>query len=1480
MRIHSYGYDSDYLKGKDDCLNVHHIGKSFLGELLTSPHLAGSRTSIVFIGHSMGGLVIKKAYILAKQDPTFQDLANRFKVIYFLATPHRGADSAALLKNILRLAYDRPYVADLGRNSGAIQVINDEFRHFSASLELWSFYETQNMFGTLIVDPESAVLGYPEEKQIPMTADHRSICKFETPLDPNYIILRNSLASTVGKATKAMTELDTARVQCQMKDIKSYLGLSDMFDFEEDLLAAREARAADSCRWITEKDHFLDWRDGKSRESRILWVNGKPASGKSVLAGYVVDSLQALGQPCSSFFFKHGDKSKSALASCLRSLAFQMASGDDEVRSAILGLRRDGIQLNHVDERTLWRILFLSGIFEACTSNHYWVIDALDECSSSSTLLDPMLARLHASTPLRIFITSRDTPDLDQGFSALRPGTVRPFAMSVADTHDDLKLLIGARIAGLAVVGDENRAQLVERILSDSKGSFLWTILVLKEISNCHSKKEINRILADVPRGMEQLYTRILAAMAKESHGQELTKAILLWASCALRPMTIGELNGALILDIEDTFPHLAESIVALCGQLVVLDKLGKVQMIHETAREFLLRDCIGSQFAIRPTAAHTRMAKVCLQYLVGDEMKPPRTSRRRSSTNAPSKRSDFAVYAHTAFSYHLSKADTQAEDVFQLLEQFLKSNVLSWIEAISDARNLVQLIRSTKHLRSYLDSCSVARPPLDPRIRALKQWTADLPRLAAKFANALITSPSAIHSLIPPFCPTSSMVYNASGQSRRITLLGVSTEQWDDRLSSFNFRDGLPSTLSYGEEFLAIGLTTGVVLLYYANSHQQHKALNHGEVVKFIKFKHRTDWMATCGMKATKVWNIRTGEIVYNFESPQRPLAAEFDKNMLLVASHKNYIACWDLETDTPRAFERPWTDSLEPGSPPPRRAPCALSISLSHGVLAAAYSGQPITIWDLDENAYVGCCGKKLPSGETSSHLVVALAFNPNPSIALLAVAYLDGDLALLDPLTDTQLECFRANCQTLAASPNGRLLAAGAGSGMVHVYEFDTLKLLYRVKSTDAFIKQLSFAMDSLRFADIRGSQCSIWEPAALLRDTLSDDTSGTSSTSIVDAVSLDMKAKITVSLVHPSGEAIFCGKEDGTVLLYYRKTAASVRILYRHKSSVRLLAWLGEKTAILSVDASNRMFLYRVQKAPGFGWLEEPSVIFQSRLESEAAIVDVLVAPLADKFIISTRESDHLFTSQGEKTGDRVYKAAPGFRKWTSHPESPRHMVYIDNVSIHIYRWKDWSEVKSLSIETGDHFAFLKSSHQYVLRKEKKILLELADKDGSTRTNALITLTIPPMISRLGGNAGMDTKPASVLSSAVRSSQAMVEKDVIAISHPLAMLGVKIAVLAQRVAHVVGIVEPNRVVFIDSSSWLCSADLDDSDRAVGDESLPAASDVFRHFFIPYDWFAGRRDIVCGLVQRDVILARGGDLAIVRGGFEHSERVVADW
>lgn len=1099
-------------------------------------------------------------------------------------------------------------------------------------------------------------------------------------------------------------------LRSQVKDLERYLGVSDE-KLEDDLMIVEDARMPGTCEWILTKNSYLKWKDSVPDAPSILWVSGKPAAGKSVLAGYAIDQLRKTNANCSFFFFKYGDKSKSGLSACLRSLAFQMACTNVQVRETLLEMQKDNVNLDNDDERIIWRKLFLSGVFRTEFPRHYWVIDALDECSNLASFFDTMLAKLDESIPLRILMTSRETSELEKRFYSLGAHRFQSERISTADTLLDIKLLVEAKAKSLVVKDDEDRAALVEKILQKSQGSFLWTVLVLNELSNSYGEEEISQVLEDVPRDMEPLYQRTLELMSQATRGKKLAKAILTWTTCATRPLKIKELEGALKLDVKDNFPKLQESIVALCGQLVTVDKFGKVQMVHETAREFLLSGDLESEFAINKTEAHTRIARACLTYLTGEEMKPPRTSRRGSAIVTAGERAEFSIYACAAFSYHLAKADPLANDVLVLVDKFLKSNILSWIEVIAQTKNLIPLIRTAKDFRAYLSSCAAQRSPLGSEMQTIRGWTTDLIRIAAKFADAFITSPSAIYSLILPFCPKESTVYKTANPGRRPSVVGLSSTQWDDRLSCIDFRQGQSSAICYGDEFFAVGLATGKVALYHAASCQEYKVLDHGEAVKFLQFKSKTCLMASCGMKTIRIWDIRSGELIHSFQAPQRSIGLAFDKNLLIAASDKNYLASWDLNNDGARRPNRPWSDSGEHMNTRSRRAPCAISISVSHQMLAVAYSGRPITLWDLEEDTYYGTCGKKLPSGETSTHLVTALVFNPNSSIGLLAASYLDGELVLLDPFQDQALESFRADCHTLAASPDGRLLAGGAGFGTIQIYQFDTLTLLYRVQSSNFYIKQLAFSKDSLHFADIRGSQCNVWEPAVLLRDLVGDDSSESTSNSFVEAVATDTKVKISAMVVHPNGELAFCGKDDGSVSMYDLKTGAQMRTLYHHKSLVRILTWWPQSNIIMSVDVANRIFTWRLKKSLQEGWVAE-KILFQSRLDCGKSIIQVLPGEAAGKFILSTRESDHLWSIGGQEEDVRTYSDRQGIRKWIQHQHSPLHVICFEGVAAHIYAWSDWSEVASVRLNIEIMGSQLKSVTPYTSGNRQRILLGMA------------------------------------------------------------------------------------------------------------------------------------------------------------------------
>lgn len=298
------------------------------------------------------------------------------------------------------------------------------------------------------------------------------------------------------------------------------------------------------------------------------------------------------------------------------------------------------------------------------------------------------------------------------------------------------------------------------------------------------------------------------------------------------------------------------------------------------------------------------------VSYLTSNEMKPPRTARRRSNIQSTGKISEFCSYACTSFSYHLVRADPLAGDIPRLVDTFLQCNVFSWIELVSRTSELSPLIRVAKHFEKYARALAAERSPLGKEMQRIRGWATDLVRLSAKFATVLVDFPPAILTLITPLCPLGSEIYKASNASRNLSVVGPSSRQWGDRLSCIAFPEGRSSALCHGRDFFAVGLTTGTISICHTNTYQAYKTLDHMEPVKFVGIKHRPSLLASCGMKTVKIWDIGTGTLLHVFAAPQRPIALEFDGDVLLLATSKGHLRAWDLGNQTLQFNDRPWGD------------------------------------------------------------------------------------------------------------------------------------------------------------------------------------------------------------------------------------------------------------------------------------------------------------------------------------------------------------------------------------------------------------------------------------------------------------------------------------------------------------------------------------------------------------------------------------------
>lgn len=794
----------------------------------------------------MVGLVIKRAYIMARQKDEFKSLAQRVRAVVFLATPHRGAYLAQLLSRVLNLSSGaRPFVKDLHRNSLATQSINDEFPQYSQELRLYSFYETLPMaYGlgkSLVVEKNAAVLGYPNETATYLNANHREVCKYATTTDSNYRTVRDALASIIRGLREDVSALQGEINHEQRRLLDSILGVTDAPKYY--YMDIEYLRLTGSCEWLISKDTFQAWRD--HLDAHLYWISAKPATGKTVLSGKVIQHLTSLDLDVSFYFLDYRNKAQTSISCFLLSMAGQMAYMHPLVMQTVLGICAKDDQLCKADYRNIWRKLYMEGIFriKSWTRHQYWVIDALDECSHDSELV-PLLLKLTETHSAQILLTCRNRFETYRQSS--RPkATVTSEEILPDDTKSDIALYLQANLQQLPMIDEQTQQDIMSAISTKSGGCFLWVSLIMQELRLAHTSTEIHQVLEEVPSDMNDLYSRILEQMSRAPpYNKVLAKAILTWTVCSARSLTTYELEQALQMDIKHKIDSVEASIESRCGQLIYVDALSRVQLIHQTARDFLLHTSRNSEFGVDRKTGHGRLLMTCLEYLNGNEMKGP-ARRDLSVSNVVREHGALASYACSSFFEHVFQVSSQDDDTLVNLGRFLgSSNVLCWIEYVAGHSDLNCLIRTANAFKNFLQRRLKYLSPFGKDIVLVDAWATDLVQIVTKFGKNLIVPPSSIYYLIPPFCPadTAPRKYIAAPNRGGISVIGLTSAHWDDCLSTIVDPQETFSALASSDKFFAVGTSSGKMVIYNETTCQEAHKLQHQEAVTFLEFGRITE--------------------------------------------------------------------------------------------------------------------------------------------------------------------------------------------------------------------------------------------------------------------------------------------------------------------------------------------------------------------------------------------------------------------------------------------------------------------------------------------------------------------------------------------------------------------------------------------------------------------------------------------------------------
>ncbi|KAI9442948.1 hypothetical protein H4582DRAFT_1145912 [Lactarius indigo] len=400
--------------------------------------------------------------------------------------------------------------------------------------------------------------------------------------------------------------------------------------------------------WFFQGSIFAEWKSAGS----LLWVYGKPGSGKSILCSTVIQDVLTLREAglasMAYFYFDFRDLDKQHRRNLLPSLLIQLSAQSRsccDILSRLYSAYDNGAQKpsDSVMTQCLKDMLMIPN-----QGPVYIILDALDECPNSSGIPSPreqVLRLVKELVELRlphlhICVTSR--PEFD-----IR-ATLEPLALHCVSLHDqsgqkkDIVDYVNAVVYSDSETKmkrwrDDDKKMVVETLSEKADGMFRWVFCQLDALRHC-LPSSVRHTLDELPESLDETYERIVMDIKRgnQAHAYRMLQCL----TAAIRPLSVEELAELLAFDFDGAkggIPRLnadwrwqdhEQAVLSICSSLITIVGGGDfrvVQFSHFSVKEFLMSDRLAmstndiSKYHIVLEDAHTVLARACLGVLLRD---------------------------------------------------------------------------------------------------------------------------------------------------------------------------------------------------------------------------------------------------------------------------------------------------------------------------------------------------------------------------------------------------------------------------------------------------------------------------------------------------------------------------------------------------------------------------------------------------------------------------------------------------------------------------------------------------------------------------------------------------------------------------------------------------------------------------------------------------------------------------------------------
>jgi hypothetical protein len=423
-------------------------------------------------------------------------------------------------------------------------------------------------------------------------------------------------------------EYEERRCNQMTRDVFSWLSAEE--DGQEEYLhRLADLRQPETCNWILKHEDLRPWLDEK-KDYPLVWMTAIPGAGKSIICSLIIEHLQRSEEENVLYYFcGHRSPDIDLCSQTLRTLAVQMLQQNNSLAPLI----HQAYLLKGSTRSRITMKKLLKDMFQDAKSTRV-VIDGLDErdLGFQKDLLNSLLElQRDSEKKLKILLSSRREPQIDK---ALRQKIHIPLD---GRTGEGLKLYIQHSIQELREWFPDFRTELLDRIETrlqeKAKGMFLWVRLVVAMLKDQATQDEFESAIEQLPDGLEEAYGRILLRFKVLSPPlQDRVYRILFWACAAFRPVKLEEVidgialkPGQTLLSKASRVNNAQRDILDLCAPIIERRQGGVLELVHFSAREFLLDDKSGP--FIHASQAHVSIAFSCITNLTSTFAVVPRLS-------------------------------------------------------------------------------------------------------------------------------------------------------------------------------------------------------------------------------------------------------------------------------------------------------------------------------------------------------------------------------------------------------------------------------------------------------------------------------------------------------------------------------------------------------------------------------------------------------------------------------------------------------------------------------------------------------------------------------------------------------------------------------------------------------------------------------------------------------------------------------------